>query len=194
MEEIVKKLMIPISNQIKKIIHQQVVAPVYNDNMESWLIAVRVKKPIYGSVEILLIKPQKEELPIISFEIFCVKRKEVMSEIFDKIIKLIDNKIYKIITSENFIGLHWHVHFNSKNETEIDFVKFSRLLPRILILLKDLGLFKLRSNESIVNSTTDKYFRNNIKKNCSEKSKIKYLIRRFCPAIIPHSKNYYYYF
>lgn len=191
MKNDLKKLMACIVNQLKMIVHQEIEEKVYDDNSNFCLIAIQVNS--FGSVQIKLTTPQNEKLPIISFEIFCVKGTEVMSEIFDKIIKLIDNKLYKVIISENFIGLHWHVNFNSKNETEIDFVKFSRLLPRILILLKDLGLFKLRSYESIVNSTTDKYFRNNSKKNCTEKSKKKYLIRGYCPAIIPHFKNYYYF-
>jgi hypothetical protein len=192
MEEVVKNLMIPISNQIKKIIHQEVVGPVYNENGQVWLIAIRVMKPICGSFEIRLTKPQNEELPILSIEIYCEKSNKRMREIFIKIIRLLDNKIYKLNSSENFIGLHWPVKINSKNEAEIDFVKFSRLIPRIFMILKDLGLFELKSYESIVNTTADNFFRSNSKK--IEDKKIKsFLIRKDCPVIYPAEKKYFYF-
>lgn len=192
MEDAVKNLMIPISDQIKMIVYQEIVGPIYNDNADLWLIALRVMKPICGSLEFKLTKPKNEELPILSTEIYCEKSNKEMREIFIKIINLLDNKIYKLNSSENFIGLHWRVKFNSKNETEIDFVKFSRLIPRILIILKDLGLFELKSYESIVYSTADKFFRSNSKKIC-EKSKKRYLIRRDCPIIVPLFKSDYYF-
>lgn len=191
MKNDLKKLMACIVNQLKMIVHQEIEEKVYNDNSNFCLMAIQVNS--FGSVQIKLSTPQNEKLPILSLEIYCEKSKDTMRDIFDKIIKLIDNKIYKVNSSENLIALHWQVNFDSKNEVEIDFIKFSRILPRVLIILKDLGLFQLRSYDSIINSTADKYFRNNREKNINEKSKKKYLIRRDMPAILPNFKSDYYF-
>lgn len=145
MKDMIEYLMNPIANQLKMIVYQEIFGPDYNENADLWLIAIRVMKPICGSIEIKLTQPKNEDLPILSLEIYCEKSNKHMSGIFIQIIKLIDNKIYRINTSNNFIGLHWRVNLNSKNETEVDFERFSRFLPRIFIILKSLGLFHLKS-------------------------------------------------
>lgn len=193
MKDIVEHLMIPISNQLKMIIYQEVFEPDYNKNADFWMIKIRVMKPISGSLEIKLTHPKNEELPILSWEIYCEKSYEYMRGIFIEIIKLIDNKIYRINTSENFIGLHWRVNFDSKNEAEIDFIKFSKVLPRILIILKDLGLFQIKSLAEIINSTDHKFIRGKKKVIIAERSNKIYLIRRDLPAIIPNFKSDYYF-
>ena len=193
MKDIIKDLMNPIANQLKMIVYQEIFGPDYNENAELWLIAIRVMKPICGCLEIKLTHPKNEDLPILSLEIYCEKSTKHMRVIFIKIIKLIDNKIYKINTSENFIGLHWRVNFKSKNETEVDFKRFSRLLPRILIILKNLGLFQIKSFAEIINSSDHKFIRGKNKVIIAAKSNKTYFIRRILPVIVPHSKSYYYY-
>ena len=193
MKDIIKNFMKLVANQLKMIVYQENEGVIYNDNANLWIIAIRVMKPICGSFEIKLTHPKNEAIPILSLEIYCEKNAKFVSDIFDNVVKLIDNKVYNVNKSENLIALHWHVNLNSINEAEIDFIKFSRILPRILIILKDLGLFQLKSFDSIVNSTTDKYFKNYRKKNITEKANKNYLIIGYRPTVNPHFKSYYYF-
>lgn len=193
MDYATKNLMKPIYELIKLLINEEVVEPVFNENAEHWLISVRTMKPICGSIELKLLQPIKEEFPILNLEIYCEKSTEEMKLIFDKIIELIDNKVNKISTSENYICLTWNVNFNNEKEAEIDFVKISRYIPRIFLILKNLGLFQIKSKKEIIKATVYKLIRIKSEK-IRKKSKSKlFLIRRDKPAQLTTVNSYYYY-
>ena len=193
MENLAEKFLLNIADQIKTHITNIVNGPFYITNFNLWTCVIDCNKPAFGSLRFNVFLGKNGELSELSFEFYSEKNHELLLQIFKKTKNLLNTTVRELYQSEGCITVYWKLDLSDDKEIFIFLHKTSIFFQNFFILIKDLGLIKLKKRNELfdLKNRTYAYKRKKKTPKKSTKSRIE-LIRKTRPAIVMSTKSYYY--
>ena len=193
MENLSEKFILNIINQIKPNILNTVHGPFYIENFNIYMCAIDVNKPIFGSLKFMLSENEGGQYSTLTFEFYSEENHELLLQIFKKTENLLNTTVHGLFQSEGCITIHWKLDLSDDKEVFIFLSKTFKFFQEFFILIKDLGLLKLKKRNELfdLKNRTYAYTRKKKTPKKSTKSRIQ-LMRKTCPAFVISTKSYYY--
>jgi hypothetical protein len=193
MENLSEKFILNITNQIKPNILNTVHGPFYVENFNIWICVIDVNKPSFGSLKFILSEKENGQYSTLTFEFHSEENHKLLLEIFKRTEDLLKTTVYEIYQSEGCITLDWKLDLSDDKEVFIFLSKTFKFFQKFFILIKNLGLIKLKKRNELFDrkNRTYAYTRKKKTPKKSTKSRIQ-LIRKTRPAIQLSVKSYFY--
>jgi hypothetical protein len=183
MENLARKLLLKIVEQIKPHLTNTLHGPFFLKHENLWRIVIESSNPGSGSLTFDILQKHNDSNSNLTFLFYSSVEHRRLKVIFEKIKKLCCDLSLDVFTSECFITFNRKINFGNQQETEEFLAKTCVFFQKFFVIIRGLKFNKIRAyNHKAFILPKPKIIM---------KSK-RYLIRLRKPAILPLNKSYYY--